>query len=100
MVIKLKTMPGRAREWIDAWTPLAKYCKEHEPRTLSYEASISDKEPDTVLIFERFVTKADLTDIHQLSAPFIAFRSHPAQSVVLEKDGHSYYESNVGFMRR
>ena len=63
LVITIKLQPGKAKEFIDAWTPLATYCRLHEPRTLTYEAAISDKEDDTVLIYERYVAKHDLTEV-------------------------------------
>ena len=89
LVIRLKTAPGMAKEWLAAWAPLAAFCRAHEPNTLSYEAAISDKDADVILIYERYVTKADLTEVHQQSALFLAFRAHPAQAHVLEKEGNS-----------
>lgn len=35
---------------------------------------------------------------HQRSEPFLAFRTHPVQSYILEKTGHSYIESNAGYV--
>jgi hypothetical protein len=39
-----------------------------------------------------------LLQVHQKSAPFLAFKEHPAQQLILEKSGHSYLESNVGYV--
>jgi hypothetical protein len=50
-----------------------------------------------IVIMERYTCKADLTEVHQQSAPFLAFREHPAQQLVVRKSGQSYVESNVGF---
>ncbi len=91
--------PADAQTFIDAWAPLAKYCKEHEPNTLTYEASIDDASGTEVLIYERYVAKTDLT-VHQKSAPFLAFREHEAQKLVKTKSGKSFYETNVGYAGR
>lgn len=53
--------PGKIDEFLRLWEPLAAHCLEHEPETFSYEAAISDKEPDTVIIFERYRSKESLT---------------------------------------
>lgn len=50
-----------------------------------------------IVIMERYTCKADLTEVHQQSAPFLAFREHPAQQLVVRKSGQSYVESNVGY---
>lgn len=63
LVISLKLQPGKAKEFLDAWAPLAAYCRLNEPRTLTYEAALSDKEDDTILIYERYVAKHDLTEV-------------------------------------
>jgi quinol monooxygenase YgiN len=83
----------------EMFTPLAKYCLENEPRTLSYELSLSDKDPKRILIVERYVCKADLTDVHQKSAPFLEFKRLMGEVDLKRKtEGHSYYETNVGYM--
>jgi len=28
--------------WLEAFTPLAQHCREHEPKTLMYEAAVDD----------------------------------------------------------
>ena len=101
LMIKLKIKEGRTKEWLDHWQILADYCKSHEPNTVSYEASISDKpgEENVVLIYERYVAKKDLTEIHQKSAPFLEFQTKMKDLDIIEsKEGSSYYETNVGYM--
>ena len=39
--------------FISLFEPLAKYVRLHEPETLAYELSVSDKDPHRILIFER-----------------------------------------------
>lgn len=40
--------------FIEIFQPLAKYVTQHEPETLAYEISISDKDPHKLLVFERW----------------------------------------------
>lgn len=86
-----------AQTWLEAFRPLAEHCKLHEPRTLMYEAAVSDDDGTKVVIMERYTCKEDLTEVHQKSAPFLAFREHPVQKLVVSKSGQSYYEANVGY---
>lgn len=67
LVITLKLQPGKVKDFLDAWADLAKYCRDNEPRTLTYEAAVSDKDDDTVLIYERYVNKKDLTEVRSKS---------------------------------
>ena len=39
--------------FISLFEPLAKYVRLHEPETLAYELSVSDKDPHKLIIFER-----------------------------------------------
>ena len=101
LMIRLKVKQGKTKEWLDHWKILADYCKQHEPNTVSYEASISDKEGEdnVILIYERYLAKKDLTDIHQKSAPFLEFQAKMKELDLIEsKEGSSYYETNVGYM--
>jgi hypothetical protein len=40
-------------KFCEMFKPLAKYCLENERNTLSYELSLSDKDPKRILILER-----------------------------------------------
>ena len=116
--------PGKMAEFLELWQPLAAHCQANEPDTFSYEAAISDKDTDVVIIFERYRSKSALTGTqnsrhirsvgallqmapgyaagpHQSSEPFKQFRQQLEKSgIVVEKSGESYIESNVGFMTR
>jgi quinol monooxygenase YgiN len=83
--------------FLEAFKPLAEHCRLHEPNTLMYEAAVDDSTGTKVVIMERYVSKADLTEVHQKSAPFLAFKDHPVQKLVVAKSGQSYLETNVGF---
>lgn len=87
--------------FLKEFEPLAKFVKENEPDTLSYEALLSDKDPLQVLILERYRDKENAyLKVHRSSEPFLAFRPKLAQ---LEKDGkveisgHSYNDAMIGF---
>ena len=82
--------------WIKAWEPLGAHCRD-EPGCLTYDAVCDDGDGTRVSIVERYTCKADLTEIHQKSAPFLAFRAHPVQQLIKSKSGQSYLETNVGF---
>lgn len=101
LIVTLKVKPGCMKQLLALWKPLADYCKHSEDRTLSYEAIISDEEEDTVVIFERYVARADLAITHYSSAAFKQFgKSLTEAGIVLEKSHHAYIESNVGFMTK
>lgn len=51
---KYKTIRDRDL-FISLFEPLAKYVVHHEPETLAYELSVSDKNPLEIIIFERYV---------------------------------------------
>ncbi|CAL5219908.1 g1837 [Coccomyxa viridis] len=86
--------------FIEMFKPLAKYVKQHEPETLAYELSVSDKDPHKLLIFERYSSKEALTEIHQQSAPFKKFKEQwtAANLEYTSKTGESYLEEDLGFM--
>ena len=35
--------PADAQTWLAAFTPLAQHCRDHEPKTLMYEAAVDDQ---------------------------------------------------------
>ena len=56
-VVTLQLKVGMRAAWLKEWSILAKYVKDNEPNTLTYEAVVSEEHPDTVLIYERYVSK-------------------------------------------
>ncbi|KAL6780040.1 hypothetical protein ACKKBF_B14660 [Auxenochlorella protothecoides x Auxenochlorella symbiontica] len=85
--------------FIDLFRPLAKYVAEHEPQTLSYDLAIADTDPTLVLIHERYATKKDLTEVHHVSEPFLAFKKATQElPFPFVKTGQSYYEQGIGYM--
>ena len=52
---------------------LAEYVKASEPNTLTYEAYRSKNHPAEVVIFERYLARSDLVDVHMKSAAYQGF---------------------------
>jgi quinol monooxygenase YgiN len=100
--IKLDAAKGGLVAFKQAGFPaLAEHCYKHEPRTLSYILMEGEEDANEILIFERYATKADLTETHHASAPFKAFGAALAASgLVLSKSRETYIETDVGFMER
>lgn len=85
-------------EFIDIFKPFAAWIAQHEFGTLSYELAQSDKDPLIVNILERYRTKADYLDVHKNSPQFLEFRAKmAAMAPNYVMNGHSYYETNIGF---
>ena len=84
-----------------AFQHLAEYIRLHEPTTLSYMWYDSDKDETQAYIYERYVNKNAYLEIHRKSDAFLKFRDlltsyQSVQEVTI--DGHSYLESNLGFV--
>ena len=100
--IKLDPKKGGLVAFKESGFPaLADHCYKHEPRTLSYILMEGEEDANEILIFERYATKADLTETHHSSAPFKAFGAALAASgLVLSKARETFIETDVGFMER
>jgi quinol monooxygenase YgiN len=70
LLVKLTLREGGLELFKKLWAPLADWCRDHEPNTLSYELMFSTEKPEEVLIHERYVDITDLTTIHHTSAAF------------------------------
>jgi quinol monooxygenase YgiN len=92
--------PEEKQKFIDIFSPLAKYVKEKEFGTLSYELLNSDKDPKRILISERYKDKEYYLNVHKTSAEFLQFRETFQKMIEngAVVDGHSYIESGIGFM--
>eukprot|EP00930_Biecheleria_cincta_P069953 TRINITY_DN57626_c0_g1_i1.p1 TRINITY_DN57626_c0_g1~~TRINITY_DN57626_c0_g1_i1.p1 ORF type:complete len:120 (-),score=21.45 TRINITY_DN57626_c0_g1_i1:194-553(-) len=87
------------KQFVKFFEPLAEYCKEHEPNTLSYEISLSDKDPLRLMLLERYRCKEDMIEVHQKSEPFALFKKQITEAGLKRKtEGHSYYETKAGYM--
>ena len=86
-------------EFKSLFTPLAAYVKRNEKNTLSYELCESDKDPNRVFLIERYKTKHDYLEIHRKSKQFLEFRGlFELMKDKYTMDGHSYLESNIGYV--
>ena len=98
ITIKFKT-PKDKQNFAEIFAPYAKFVATGEVETISYELSESDKDPLQIFLIERYTNKAAYLDIHRKTPEFVAFRAKLAElSATMTMDGHSYIESNVGFM--
>ncbi|GAB4821193.1 hypothetical protein N2152v2_008239 [Parachlorella kessleri] len=96
--LSFKTVEARD-EFLTIWLPLAKYVREKEPSTLSFELLVADNDPTKVLVYERYISRDAFIDIHRASEPFLAFKKAQQQlPFEMEVKGQSYYETNHGFM--
>jgi quinol monooxygenase YgiN len=81
------------------WSHLAKVVYDNEPNCLSYEMCNSSDDATKVIIYERYVTRADLSGAHQQS-----LRAHgelPVSHtgvVVKSKKLLHFDETNIGYM--
>jgi quinol monooxygenase YgiN len=98
ITIKFNTVEDK-QKFIEIFDPYAKYIATVEPGTISYELSESDKSPLQIFLIERYVNKNAYLEIHRKTETFINFRAKLTDlSATMTMDGHSYIESNVGFM--
>lgn len=76
-----------------AFKPLSEYVLSKEKGTLTYEVLVSDKNPNKVLILEKYINKDYYLNVHKTSEPFLTFR--PILSKLTEEkkvivNGNSY----------
>eukprot|EP00668_Euglena_longa_P001630 GGOE01001924.1.p1 GENE.GGOE01001924.1~~GGOE01001924.1.p1 ORF type:complete len:145 (-),score=31.55 GGOE01001924.1:90-524(-) len=96
--LRFKSISDRDN-WINIWRPAAAYVKQSEPVALSYQLAISDQDPLQALVFERYTSKKDYLAIHRASPAFHTFKKAAKESsIVVEMDGHSYTETDAGFV--
>jgi quinol monooxygenase YgiN len=86
--------------WIAVWRPLAEAVKRDEPRTLSFELSVSDRDERHIMVFERYASKSDYVGLHRGTSAFAEFKRRSAALPFFEAiavEGESYVESGIGF---
>lgn len=87
--------------FIELFKPLAEHVEANEPGTMSYRLLESDKTPNRLFIFERYINKDYLSTIHNKSAPFLTFFENFQQlagkgSATIEFE--TYNETEYGFI--
>jgi quinol monooxygenase YgiN len=88
-------------KFLTAFGPQADATSRGEPDTLGYEVSRSEQNPLSLMIYERYRTKAAYLDVHKAMKHFSKFRPklqalQDAKKV--EVTGEAYQELGVGFM--
>ena len=98
ITIKFNTAEDK-QNFIEIFGPYAKFVAAGETETISYELSESDKSPLQIFLVERYTNKEAYLDIHRKTDQFIAFRAKLTElGATMSMDGHSYIESNLGFI--
>jgi len=106
LLVQLKLNPamGGARAFKEAWAALAEDVRKHEPACLSYELAEDTEDPNSIIIYERYLSKRDLDETHNSGAVFKAFGKRVGEGelkgLVVSKTKNFFIESNVGFMSR
>lgn len=102
--MKLNPAMGGAKAFKEAWAALAADVKAREPNCLSYELSESTSDPNSIIIFERYVAQRDLEVTHNEGLVFKAFGKRLGEGelkgLVVSREKTFYVESDVGFMAR
>lgn len=84
-------------KFLSAFATLATYVTESEPNTLTYDAFRSSSNPFQIVIFERYVSEADLRANHLESATYKSFLATVGSlAVVKDLTMKSYEEQQLG----
>ena len=98
---RLRCRRGGTPEVMRLLAPLANELRRTEPRTLTFQLLRSEQEPDVLLLWERFRSRADMLRLHQATAAYGDFRRQLVRSGVVEETTHSSWVStDVGFSGR
>ena len=99
---RFQCKPGKASALFDLLRPVCKHCEVSEPDTLQYEVLQSDQNPESVLLIERYTSRAAMLEPHKSSAAFQRFkRALEAADILADKAGSSWLSTDhgMGFMR-
>lgn len=98
ITIKFKSEEDK-KVFFSIFGPYAQFVAKEEFGTISYELSESDTSPLQIYLVERYISKEAYLNIHRKTDEFIKFRATlSALSDTMVMDGHSYIESNLGFI--
>ena len=77
------------------------FWQDNEPQTLQYEILRSDRNPDQVLILERYVSRDYMLEPHKSSPAFQEFKRRLANAdILLDKEGSSWLSTAAGIRPR
>ena len=98
---RLRCRRGGTAEVMRLLAPLADELRRTEPRMLTFQLLRSEQEPDVLLLWERFRSRADMLRLHQATAAYGHFRRELERSGVVEETTHnSWVSTDVGFSGR
>ena len=101
LLVEMEFKSVADREKAEAiFAPEARWCRDHEPGTLSYEWARSDSNDRAIIVVERYADKETAyASVHKSSEAFKKFRP---QLAALEPviNGHSYVASDIGYTSR
>ena len=98
---RLRCRRGGMPEVMRLLAPLANELRRTEPRTLTFQLLRSEQEPDVLLLWERFRSRADMLRLHQATAAYAEFHRQLVRSGVVEETTHSsWLSTDVGFSGR
>ena len=98
---RLRCRRGNTPELMRLLAPLANDLRRTEPRTLTFQLLQSEQEPDVLLLWERFRSRADMLRLHQATSAYVEFRRQLVRSgVVVETTHSSWLSTDVGFSGR
>lgn len=106
LVVCVKLKPGCLQAFRERFAVLANDVKAKEPRCLSYGLQVKEpaegEEATEVMIFERYVSKEDLTVTHRAGEEFKAFgkwlNEGEGAALVESKTVAAYNETDVGYV--
>ena len=97
---RLRCRRGGTSELMRLLAPLAKNLRRAAPHTLTFQLLRSEQEPDVLLLWERFRSRADMLRLRQAAA-FVEFQRRLDQTgVVEETTASSWFSTDVGFSGR
>ena len=101
LLVQMEFKSVADREKAEAiFAPEARWCRDHEPGTLSYEWARSDRNDRAIVVVERYADKETAyAAVHKGSDAFKEFRP---QLAALEPAirGRSYVASDIGYTSR
>lgn len=98
VVVTGKLAPGHLEKFKEALKPLAAHVAENEEGCLAYELSVNADDPDSFIIYERYISREYVEQVHFLSGPFQTLKQtlgtlEWVEPIVIKM----YQEADVGF---
>lgn len=100
LIVNAELKPGSKDSFLESFRPLASFVDKEESGCLAYKLSFGEKNPNQLIIYERYISKEYLEEVHWKSKAFEKFKSDCAEKNVewITKEAVMYWETEVGFM--